>query len=1052
MVNIIGILLLLTFSIGVSGQNPYIERFVPPSPTASSLGQYGEVPVSLYTGVANVQVPLYTLQERGLSVPINLSYHASGIKVDQMPSWVGLGWALNAGGTITRTIMGLPDEDANGYTAHADRIIDYLNGVPDTNMSVKDEDVAWWTATGIWDSEPDIYYYNIGGMSGKMVFDKTGTPRMIPHANLSITGSVTTGFTVKSPDGTTYVFGASESTTTSTTGDDPNYTSGNTAFNLTSITGVNGSNINFTYERDILDYSIDRSQTKRHNMPGFTEAECAESGSIIHNDILYTVSAGRVSKIETDLIVVKFIENSISNSFGMKYLDRIEVYNKNNLSVPIREYDLTISNFGTGNERGKLESVVEKDGLGNTLSPYTFDYNDVSFPVRHSSKQDHWGYYNSNPSDDLIPETSQLTYTVAGSPHTIDYGGADRSPSAARSQALMLTKITYPTGGHTAFEYEQHTYSSVGSQRIYENLNYDITESKHIEIDAYASQTTNSFVIGSTQQLYVSVDVTGLPGITGEIAGWVELRRLNGSVVHSYTIPADNTTHRKTLSWTLLPGTYEFYGISDIGESIIAGFSYLTPVSITEPIEPSIGVENAGGVRIKKVTIHNGISVIDDQVKTYDYNTGDISNGVLLFRPLYEIFQTNVVRKVIGQGGLAIYKECPLFVRTSSNRSALGSTQGSHIGYSKVTEYFGEGSSVNGKTEYEFTSSLEYPDNPFGLVSLPVVLTSYDFKRGLLKKRVDYKSDNLGNYFPVKETVNNYIFRTDVNMTSVPAFKIAVRKGYLFNQDWNEYNLGLYNHISQWYYLGSKTEKIYDQEGSNSMSTSINYTYSPYHLQPILTNTINSKGQTEITEMKYASDLNDGLLISAFMHSIPLETARWVNGVIVSKATTMYTREGVNILPTKFKTFPTGGVNLIETDYKYDSKGNPLEVSQEGGSHISYLWGYGGTYPVAQVQNATYSEISSVINQSILDSPSSDAALRTELDKLRNPANLKGVLVTTMTYKPGVGMTSQTSPNGLTMYYEYDSFGRLQHIKDKDGNILKKNEYAYKVNANATNN
>ncbi|WP_339608925.1 hypothetical protein [uncultured Roseivirga sp.] len=91
MVNIIGILLLLTFSIGVSGQNPYIERFVPPSPTASSLGQYGEVPVSLYTGVANVQVPLYTLQERGLSVPINLSYHASGIKVDQMPSWWGWG-------------------------------------------------------------------------------------------------------------------------------------------------------------------------------------------------------------------------------------------------------------------------------------------------------------------------------------------------------------------------------------------------------------------------------------------------------------------------------------------------------------------------------------------------------------------------------------------------------------------------------------------------------------------------------------------------------------------------------------------------------------------------------------------------------------------------------------------------------------------------------------------------------------------------------------------------------------------------------------------------
>jgi hypothetical protein len=107
-------------------QHPYAQpgpSVSLPSPTAASLAQYGAIPVNLNTGVPAINIPLATVQGRSLSVPISLSYHASGIKVDQYGSWVGLGWSLNAGGVITRSKVGGRDErQALGYWERRDSL------------------------------------------------------------------------------------------------------------------------------------------------------------------------------------------------------------------------------------------------------------------------------------------------------------------------------------------------------------------------------------------------------------------------------------------------------------------------------------------------------------------------------------------------------------------------------------------------------------------------------------------------------------------------------------------------------------------------------------------------------------------------------------------------------------------------------------------------------------------------------------------------------------------------------------------------------------------
>jgi hypothetical protein len=90
---------------------PKIEQ-LPPTPQAASLGKYGQVPVSYQTGVPNISIPIYEIKLNDFSYPVSLSYHAGGVKVDDVATNVGLGWSLNAGGSISTTIQSNQNIDA----------------------------------------------------------------------------------------------------------------------------------------------------------------------------------------------------------------------------------------------------------------------------------------------------------------------------------------------------------------------------------------------------------------------------------------------------------------------------------------------------------------------------------------------------------------------------------------------------------------------------------------------------------------------------------------------------------------------------------------------------------------------------------------------------------------------------------------------------------------------------------------------------------------------------------------------------------------------------
>ena len=80
------------------------------SPDNSALIKNIENNMNYYDGTLQIQIPLYTLKEFDLEVPISLMYKTGGIKIEDVATSVGLGWNLSAGGKITRIIKRNPDE------------------------------------------------------------------------------------------------------------------------------------------------------------------------------------------------------------------------------------------------------------------------------------------------------------------------------------------------------------------------------------------------------------------------------------------------------------------------------------------------------------------------------------------------------------------------------------------------------------------------------------------------------------------------------------------------------------------------------------------------------------------------------------------------------------------------------------------------------------------------------------------------------------------------------------------------------------------------------
>ncbi|MBQ8501487.1 MAG: hypothetical protein IJ494_04150 [Bacteroides sp.] len=120
-----------------------------------------------------------------------------------------------------------------------------------------------------------------------------------------------------------------------------------------------------------------------------------------------------------------------------------------------------------------LQKVEMLDG-----GVYQFTYNSQYFEGKYA--QDYWGYYNGKTTNaSLVPYIKMKVYTSGNSsPYYQLLGEADRSINAAAMQANILTRVDYPTGGYTAYEYEPHRFigREAHNVEIQEDYNFALNE------------------------------------------------------------------------------------------------------------------------------------------------------------------------------------------------------------------------------------------------------------------------------------------------------------------------------------------------------------------------------------------------------------------------------------------------------------------------------------------------------------------------------------------------------------------------------------------------
>ncbi len=962
---------------------------IPPLPNSAAIVRSAEIAMKGNTGVPGISYPIYTIKTEGISVPIVLSYNASGIKVNQLASWVGLGWSLSAGGVITREIKGSADESEyvgycyGGGTKLYEKIIAQAtsNGNSVTYSNVDMMSILAFSGP-TYDGEPDVYHFSFGNYSGKFIMDKDNNVIFIPKTNLKIeiaralvgSSNNIVSFTITDENGNKYIFDMLEKTQKKVTSfqtwlknycfnfhtqrfmapvghqtyDNP--TQHTIGWYLSKIETPDNESILFNYEIDEPSYTSHTNEKyyyRKNCRYNLQEGGFYFDTSVIAKDFtwIHTLQP-RITTITWKGGIVQFVptegnREDISGLSAPPSLKQIFV-KKTITNETVITASLTTSYFENIIDpdhvtHPDLFKRLRLDGLTINDQKYSFGYDQQTMPMRLSHEVDYWGYYKKNqPNPNPAVQSAIDTYIAR------PYVWVNESSPAQGCR-------NNDNGIYVLFSTLANSYFT------------------HINGTDRSSDETN----------------------------------MQAGILKTITLPTGGTTSIQYEKHSFLYNNHSLSG---------------------------------GGLRVKKITEHDAMGLSPDVVKTYTYMATDPINkdiahtsGICLALPKLckrDVYIESNVTLTCGVGVANVNIPSHTHDYTTrflDSQTDYGVFNGNAIVYSEITEGLSDGSEIVRKYEVDADISHYYQDylgKSFSVSSMPgyVLFTGYewlqdhyppipafdlDWCNSVLKEELLNDSD--GN--PVKKTIYNYVpnsgnevfYAIKVNSETLESFQEMGEPA-----TYNDLRWGVYGYYTNWYRLFKKTEENYFYSNNTLQGKVVTDHIYGYNSVQLLKSeeTVDSFNRKKRTHFLYTSDYNIINSSDPFALAIKKMKDNHIFTPIVEQYNVLLTNDGDKVTFGKFLQYKTIKNNLakpveeynleileplglsvanntgfvpsyfdvvtgeikhnsnyvVRSIFSYNTNGK-LSMAQKTNDILSiYGWGYDNTYPIAETKNATTTE------------------------------------------------------------------------------------------------
>ncbi|MCE2733150.1 MAG: RHS repeat protein [Flammeovirgaceae bacterium] len=1093
-------LISLPFVLFITEAKAQIKGFKSPMPPdVFQFTKFNEIPVSEYTGIPDIKIPIHTVNSGEIVLPIDLSYHAGGIRVSEEASWVGLGWNLQVG-SITQIVNDrddlssfqkiLPDYYYYGHRfdfqwRHA---YPYINPTPpfgfspSTGISPDQPYHSFVSYTDYYfplngsydhrtpsianadggpddiDSEPDIFKASFNGHYIEFIRDfQTENFVVLNKKNyrlLKVDNLNNITWKVIAPNGIQYFFEEIDEEFSNLNCSIIDHQAGGTEcknetnlvsriWHLTKIIDTAGRKIIFGWEKisqgkDLPSFS--QKVKYKDYLNEQTIDPCSGNGKIydFRSTLISDLSGYSQTSTYYDAPTDEYLMNtfiSLNAPSSHSYLKEIQSANE--------KIVFKVSPRSDRMGELKLDSILVYNNLDNIIKTWklTFDYF-VSNPTTNSIDKNYPAYYTNN----YFVVAEHLTHRLKLS--SIEEIGNPSYQFTYDSEPLPI-KTSYATD-YWGF------YNGVLSNNSFIpnpiHINKSFLGSNGNDRRSYLQKSRASTLI------QIKYPTTAILSIEYELntfdnASLIPITSGCGIRVKSTNFITDDKVARKTIY------TYESGKLMvDLNLSGFYGYNNLSSTTVQD---------NLGA--------YTNIKILNFQVNYVGgnnfYSTSMLGSGNF-------IGYGKVTRKQVDLNNNAIGK----FVSYYSNNPDIGAhDEVSDLGLPARKNHL-------------------KPDN--GLLLKSEV---YNEEGILLRKDSNVYTFQMSPIFYGAKVVFSNIYFLQIKLLTNPTCIT-----YLYEQDL----VGYYPIFSGESILSYT--KSWEKSNSISLSTEIEYDYYPDNQIGLIT-TRNSSNEIVSTEFVYpTASISPYMtnLRSANILNEVIEKKIKRNGSLINKEINNFNSFNGLIRKSQILSGPNANKKIMNFN-NYDSLGNPLEIEDSDGINQSFIWGYNSTLIIAKASNALSTEIAftsfenenneggwtfnnsissisktgnfsfngssiskvlpngnyilsfwakrNLVNGNItgavnLNITSDDWAYYSFSLSNVNSINIslsnvlidelrvypQGSQMSSFTHKPLVGVTSVSDENGIITYYEYDEQNRLQNVRDNRGNIVKNYIYHFK--------